>query len=761
MVPFLSVAQNIGEWTVYSSYSTVNSISVSDEGNVYSSTLGGLFVLEDENNINTYTTIDGLHRLDIIQSVFDEVNNQLVIGFIDGVINVVDANTRSIRIIEDINRAEQFTSKQINDIEIYENKIFVATDFGIIVFDASDLLVSDSYLTIGNFNRGSAVLDITLVQDSIFVGTELGFGKASLSENLLDANVWITTPFFEEGIPTAINKVRKLDEFTLVLKGDSLLELNNNRLSEITGIDPDGVVDIDYFETRIAIAYRSKVVFLDSDFSSETILEDNQLSIRSIELKNDKLYIGTLRQGLIITDFSNENVDSYLPTGPFLNFFNNLQVKNEVLLSTSTAEFPSADPFNPIRGYYLFENGKWDNVNQATNEVMDSFNYGLAYTAYLGDEELYIGSWGEGILRQNLESGEVSIFNAANSGLTGIEDNRNYVVIGGISEDSDKNLWATSFQSDFPFNLYSNDQDEWFHFPNIGISSADLYYRLFIDSNDQKWISLIDFGNNGKGLLVVDSGSNLEDDSDDTFRKLTSDANNGNLPDDNVTAITEDKNGEIWIGTKRGIARFIFPDFIVESSNSSEINAQWLINEDTSATSRFLLRDVNVTSMAVNQANQKWVGSENQGVWLLNAEGSSIERHFTAQNSPLISNNILSIAINDVSGEVFFATDLGLVSYVDTPVNSVNNMEELKVFPNPFVYGINEQIVVENLADITRIRVLGVDGTVVYEFDAEGGRVTWNGLDYFGNRLGTGVYFLVAISEDGNDKGIGKIVIIN
>ncbi len=446
--------------------------------------------------------------------------------------------------------------------------------------------------------------------------------------------------------------------------------------------------------------------------------------------------------------------DFYLPSGPYLNFFGNIKVEDKTLIGTSTSSFPSADEFAYLRGYYIFKNGEWNNFNRNTSSALSSIAY--AYSLGSNDSSYYFGSWGDGIIKHQKSTSEITQYDRSNSSLVGIDENPDYVVISGLEDDSDNNMWAVSYWAGFPLYVQLNETEEWI--PFRGRAGSSLYFNLFIDSFDQKWVSLVNSDNVGQGLLVLATGD-AADPNDDTSVRLSSAISNGNLPDDKINAFIQDKNGEVWIGTGRGIARFIFPELIIEGG-PEERQAQWLINEDTTAASRFLLRDVNVSTMAVNDANQKWIGSVNQGIWVLNDEGSRIINRFTTENSNLISNNIESIAIDNETGEVFIATDLGLVSYLDIPKAPVKSMNKLKVFPNPFSYSKHSRIVVEGLSESTRIKVLGVDGIVVNELTARGGRISWDGFDYSGNRLGTGVYFLIAYEDSGRETGVGKVVIV-
>lgn len=761
-LPGITTSQDLQSWNIYSSFSTVNDISVSDDGTIYTSTLGGILIVSQSGVLNTFTTIDGMHRLDPSKSIYDDVTANLILGYTDGTMDIFDTSSQIFTKIEDISRVDQFSSKSINAYEIEGRELFVATDFGIVTMDLDDLFIKSSYLRIGDFTRGVKVNDFQISDGVIYAATQEGIAIANLNDNLLEQGAW-TTYDSDSGLETSIvESISSFGDNVYAFSGSSIYELVGNSWSITNEFGTGTVISLEQSsEGALVVTFIDRVVTKDSEGSVKTTSLEGDVTLRVSTIVGDILYAGTSVSGLLRIDRDSEAEEQFLTDGPYLNFFSNLIYEDDVLLSTSTVRFPSFDPFNSIRGYYIFKENQWSSYNIRTDEKLAANNFTSVYSLSASRSDYYIGSWGRGVLRHNKETNEINIYNASNSGFTGIDNGKSsFVVVSGIDVDSKSNAWVISYDSNRPLNVQESGSDEWVHLSKEAITSSDLYFDLFIDSHDQKWISLIDFSGNGKGLLVLDTGL-IEDETDDVFRKLTSGTNNGNLPDEFITAIVEDRNGEVWIGTERGIARFIFPEFIAQSTNPNEFQAQWLINEDTSAISRFLLRDINVSTIAVNAANEKWIGSVNQGIWVLNEDGSRIEQRFTKENSPLISNNILSITINDETGEVFISTDLGLVSFNDISIKPVNKMDKLKVYPNPFSYALHDQIVVEGLSETTMVKVLGVDGTVVQELATRGGRITWDGLDYLGNRLGTGVYFIAALEADGKEKGIGKVIIIN
>lgn len=747
--------QDLNSWNVYPSFSTVHSIVVED-GIIYSATLGGIFTVQNQEIDHTYTTLNGLHRSDPMNIVFDESRNQLIAGYIDGMIDVINLENNEVQRLEDISRVNRFNSKSINSFKLYGQDLYVATSFGIVIYDLESLLVRDSYVRLGDFDIGISVQDFDISNDSIFVATTQGIAAGNMNDNLVESSNWINYTQ-SDGLPSdIIEDVAKFQTNLYAIVEGQIYYKQNSTWSNHPEFNSNGYNELvkNVSNRSLGSSNNNEIQILHEDGRMELLQPSMESDISSFYLRNNEVYVGTSNEGLLFYEDVNEEAERFLPTGPYLNFFGNTMVDDGVLIAASSSEFPGADPFNPIRGYYIYDKGDWKNYNRNTrNELAGTYN---AFSLGQTESHYFVGSWGYGIMKHSKETDEIVRYQQSNSNLEGLSSDPWYVVISGLDNDSQDNMWAISYLSEYPLNVQLNGTDEWISFESL--SGSDNYYNLFVDSFDHKWISLISTSAAGLGLLIIDTG-NPEDPNDDEFVKLTSSQTNGNLPDDKVNVILEDRNGEVWIGTNRGIARFIFPELIV-NGGPQERQAQWLINEDTSAVSRFLLRDVDVTSMAVNAANEKWIGSRNQGIWVLNEEGSRIEKRFTAENSQLISNNILSISVNDESGEVFIATDLGLVSYQDIPKKPVNKMEELKVYPNPFQYNRHNEIIIEGLSESTSIKILGVDGFVVNEIQTQGGRISWDGYDYNGNRLGTGVYYVVAYEDSGRERGLGKVIII-
>ena len=140
--------------------------------------------------------------------------------------------------------------------------------------------------------------------------------------------------------------------------------------------------------------------------------------------------------------------------------------------------------------------------------------------------------------------------------------------------------------------------------------------------------------------------------------------------------------------------------------------------------------------------------------------GSKRLFHFTKQNSPLPSDNINDIEIDNVTGEVFFATDKGMVSYRGTSTEASDDLSKVYVFPNPVRPGFQDDVKISGLVDEANIKITDIEGNLVYETTSEGGTVLWDTRAFGKYKVASGVYMIFISSEDGTQTKVKKLMIV-
>jgi hypothetical protein len=371
----------------------------------------------------------------------------------------------------------------------------------------------------------------------------------------------------------------------------------------------------------------------------------------------------------------------------------------------------------------VFENGQWTSVNVSAKD--------LTSIAFSPTSTAFTGSFGYGVIQHD-NTGIVT-WDESNSSLININPPGRNVTITDLVYNSE-GLWVLNYGAAQSLHLYSA-QNQWqsFSFP---YPQAKYPLKLISDSNDNIW-QIID-PNEGGGLLVYNS-------IDKDFNYLTSLDNNGELPNNNVLSIKEDRDGYVWVGTEEGVAYFY-------DRNSDAIKP---IFEN-----RFLLRDEKVKAIAVDGGNRKWMGTE-RGVWLFSPTGEALIENFNSSNSPLPSNNIIAIEVNPLNGEVFIATDKGLASYRSNATDAKIPSDNVKIFPNPVYREYSGLVGISGLAMDAIVKITDVSGKLIYQTQANGGTASWNVQDVNGRRVNTGIFLVYAIAEDGSESVVGKIAIVN
>jgi ligand-binding sensor domain-containing protein len=364
------------------------------------------------------------------------------------------------------------------------------------------------------------------------------------------------------------------------------------------------------------------------------------------------------------------------------------------------------------------------------------------------NDVIYAGSFGGGLI-EFTSATQYKIYKQ-NSPLNEAIGDRNNYRVGGMAFDKENNLWVSNFSGSNNF-LVKKADGNWRSFRVPFSIQGNMVGAVLIDDADQKWIQVPQ----GNGVLCYNHGASIDNTGDDRWKWLRTGRGNGNLPSNAVNCLVKDKDGFIWMGTDKGIAIIQCPGDVFTTNGCEAF--QPVVQQDNFA--GFLFENEDVRALAVDAANRKWVGTRN-GVWLISADGEKVLERFTAENSPLLSNEMIRIAIDPKTGEVYFSTFNGICSYRGGATEASENPDKVIVFPSPVPPGYSGTIGIRGLPENSIVKIVELNGRLVFQTRSLGGQAVWNGRDYRNQRVSSGVYLVLAKDEFGAEKQVGKIVFI-
>jgi hypothetical protein len=491
-------------------------------------------------------------------------------------------------------------------------------------------------------------------------------------------------------------------------------------------------------------------------FTSDGVLETvyynyNPGSIRPNDAMFDKageLWIADNDQGLwsVGSDLTGTNYNFNGPASPMVAA---MDISGQQLWVVPGGRSPSYTNLWRVPQFYTLANNSWSTYNAATTPEIANVRDILCVAADPNDgSHAFLGSWWQGLLE--FDKGALKeIYTPANSSLQYFVNTSDVLRIGGVAYDTDNNLWVTN---DGAPNILSmrKPTGEWKSY-NLGSQGTAIDVGgIVIDKDNQKWMQLRDLA-----LFVYNDNHTPDNIADDNMKKLTSAAGNGNLPGSGISSMAVDRDGQLWLGTDEGVAVIYSPGNVF---NGGSYDAQRIMVEEAGYLHP-LLETENITALAINGNNEKWLGTDKSGVFLMSADGGTELLHFTEANSPLLSNSIQAIKISS-TGEVYFGTSLGIVSYKDYKVESPTTLDSLFIYPNPVRPEYKGPVFIKNLVAESNVKITDITGALVWEIQAQGGQVIWDGQNLDGKRVNTGVYLVFVTNPDGSQKKAGKVLFV-
>jgi ligand-binding sensor domain-containing protein len=753
----------VGQWRTHLPYST--GINVEPAGDkVYCLSTGGLFVYsKKDNSTTTLTKINGLSDVVISALQYIPEKNTLIIGYENGNIDLIKNNV--IFNISDIYRKPLTGSKSINNINYINGITYLSCGFGIVVLDIDKNEIKDTYF-IGQNGTYIDVLEMCSDNVYLYAATSTGIYKAIESNpNLVNFANWSLVTnipnnnekfnhivFFDNHILTTYSNPNWNKDTTYIYDNISWAKFDTS-IKEITNMVVSGnkliLSSYTFFKTYNSFNDLTGSLYWGFSPTLGSMPKDAEYS------EDGTLWIADYNLGLVWL-----KPDGYYeftaPNGPAQSkAISVVAAKDEVLIVPGGKNSSWNNLWNNGEIYW-FKDQRWNNISVAQVSELDVYKSpDICEIAInpINPKQVFFGSYGGGVLEFN-NGAYVAHYTETNSTLQSIYPGSNYMRIGGIVVDENENLWVTSSEIENSVSV-RKPNGEWKGFALKNDMGASLIGKIISAKNGIKWIILP----KGKGLFAFSENGTIDNESDDKKKYVSIIDESGVVITNEVFSLAEDKDGLIWVGTNKGVVFFYNPENVFESTT---FYAQQIkIPNENPGQANFLLEAETVTAIAIDGANHKWFGTESGGVFMMSADATKELLHFTKENSPLLSNTILGIAIEPNSGEVFIATDKGVVSYRSTTTEGEDFFHNVYAFPNPVKPGYEGLIAIKGLVSNADIKISDIAGNVVYQTKAEGGQATWNGKKFNGEKVQTGVYLVFCSNEDGSKTFITKILFIN
>lgn len=756
----ISQERQLGTWKSFMPYGS--SIAVCNAGDkIFSAGINSIFSYEKSTGIvRTYDKSAGLTDIGVSLLAYDESLQALVVVYSNSNIDILEQE-QDVYNIPDIKNESTSGTIRINGLTIQNGLCYLCTDMGISVLDISRKEIKSTYV-IGNGGTQVRVFGISFDNTSIYAATEQGIKTApKTAPNLQDFNSWTSLSASTTGIGNTRTKYIAYNGQNLyaVLEGttsDTLFRLNNNTWTKLYYGGAKKITSMSMLANNVyftvwndsaTIAGLNGLIDPNGTFSLR-VCEQHGRPMGWV-MSDGFSWEADLWNGLYRNNLQG-HIERIVPAGPSTASVYDIDVANGILYCTSGGVDESwGFEFKPD-GAYFYNGTDWTTKSVYTDSKLDTFFTVIATATSTKTNKTYFGSFLAGLAEYNNATGQLEIYKKTNSILEGSVGDTQRTKISCLTADEDGNIWIGNAGATKPIKMIS-PTGTWREFA-IPYSIA-LVKKMVFDDYGQMWAPV---RRNGEGLLVWTYSGTLDNVSDDKSRLLGTGGGAGSLPDAQVFCVAKDKDGNIWAGTNQGIGIFYCPGSVL-TNNGCDADQ---IKVERDGYIGYLFGTESVKAIAVDAANRKWIGTTN-GLWLISGDGKDELLRFNVDNSPLPSNQVTDIAIDDESGEVFIATSAGLVSYQGDAMTECEDCDEALVYPNPVKRDYDGPIAIKGLVQDAYVKITDVSGTLIFQGKANGSQMIWDGKGYKGERAKSGVYFVYSSTDLGKNKRVAKIVLVN
>lgn len=693
----------VGSWRAHFSNARIQQIIKGDQ--LYVAAENQIITINAKQELDYLNTTTGLHSIGIHKIGWNPIAQQLIVAYKNNRVDILQGD--QVTLIDDIELTNLFSNKSINDLFIFNNYAYLSCSFGIVVIDLIKKEIKETIFP-NNARQIVPVLQTIYFNNKLYALTEQGVWSINFAQNIgwEKENINSTAAIQEMFIfKNQLYFATKQDIYEFQ-SNNSVFQINTGSIQAVT-------VDQEQVYALVHQGERGALIQLDSSKINRTVI-DSAILERPVSLlkEGNTIWIADINKGL----YQKKEQAKWIPLGgPFSPITSQYAVANNQLLMSYGAGKKGVSSFN--------ENG-WTNFNQLQNLTLSNIT---SVAIDVKDQSWWMGMGAQLVNYNPLQSTATVTIPHPNSG-----------VIQSIQQQTDGGFYVLKEG----LGLLVKDATQWtaFAIPN-NFTNTNLK-QLIVGSNGLSWL----IGPSQQGILLFQKRNNQA-----IWKQLNTSKGTGNLPSMEVSAIAEDKDGSIWVGTKNGIALF-------QCGDINEACDAYLPIVNSNGFNGYLFQNETINCITVDGGNRKWIGTNN-GAWLINKDGTEVIQHFTTANSPLPNNKVLSIAVEPSNGDVFFFTAAEIVSYKGQATEGALTQEHIKIYPNPVAPDYNGPIQIKNLVNNALVKITDLNGQLITQMRAIGGQAIWNGLNQYQRKVASGIYLIFVRDELGTEKAVGKIMI--
>ncbi len=727
-------------WRDHLNYTNGQAVAVTAT-EVYCATGNGLFCYDkDDGRIRHLTTIEGLSDMGVGSIAYNEPLETLVVGYTNGNIDLIDDDGKVFN-MSGLKEKNLSVSKNVNHINFDGEKAYLSCDFGLTVIDLRRRKFVDTYV----LNNGSRQIAINASQ--VFGGYLYALSDFGLLRGRLD------NPFLSD-----------FRNWELVNVGDKRIWA-----SQACSFEGKLYVSEDYNDN-----YSNVKVF---DGQKWTMVWDSLPLVKSLTSRHGRLVVCTsaglsaydaslqqranLETDFVTMGFADGDFiwysDSYyalgryadgdfmaiVPEGPWGNRFYNVCYNAGKLLVAPGGIIPPGSSMYYPADVFSYDGSKWEHFDRSVYTELEDIRDIVGFATH-GDPNHFVAiAWRHGIWEYN---------NGVSQHITVNADNEVYGdVVSGCVFDNRGNLWVANAFAQNPVSVRTVSGD-WYSHSYGGNMAGQQTGKLICTRNNDLWL----VQSRGGKILVWNAQATPEISTDDSYLCFSPCSESGNEFNSRIHDIVQDRNGAIWIASEEGVYVYDHPEYVLQGKSFYARYPQMI---EEGYYQSLLITEV-VKTIAVDGGNRKWIGTESGGIFVISPDGTEQYAVYNTGNSPLFSNNVLSLAIDDDHGILYIVTDRGLQSAVISSTKPQNSMESIYAMPNPVPPDYYNDVTIRGLAENSVVRITDFRGNLVHETMSNGGSAIWNLCNRDGRRVETGVYLIQCVTSDGTTRGVGKIHVV-